>query len=250
MTAEFQDKTCLITGAASGIGLATARLVAERGGALVLVDIDGETLSREWSEAPSIRLHAGDAGDEAFWQSIETGLDPIDHALVNAGVGSGGEIATLDFAEWRRVMHVNLDGAFLTLRAAMRRIRDGGSIVVTASVTGLKAEPGTAAYGASKAALIQLSKVAAKEGFARKVRVNAIAPGGVETPIWRGSEFFDALAAEKGEEAAFAEMGSVGTPFGRWAKPEEIAEHIAFLWSDAAATITGTVMTSDGGYSL
>jgi NAD(P)-dependent dehydrogenase (short-subunit alcohol dehydrogenase family) len=250
MTAEFRDKTCLVTGAASGIGLATAKLVAERAAALVLVDIDGEALSRQWPDTPSTRLLTGDVGDETFWQSIEKDIGAIDHALVNAGIASGGEIAVLDFEEWRRVMHVNLDGTFLSLRAAMRAIRDGGSIVITASISGLKAEPGTAAYGSSKAATIQLARVAAKEAAPRGVRVNAIAPGGVETPIWRGLEFFDALVAEKGEDTAFAEMASMATPLGRWARPDEIAEQIAFLWSDAAATITGAVLTSDGGYSL
>lgn len=93
-------------------------------------------------------------------------------------------------------------------------------------------------------------KVAAKEAAPNRVRVNAIAPGGVETPIWHGMEFFDAMVAEKGEQAAFDAMAEMATPLGRYARADEIAEQIAFLWSDAAATITGAVLTSDGGYSL
>lgn len=171
--------------------------------------------------------------------------------MINAGVSGSGAIADLDFAEWRRVLSVNLDGAFLSLRAAMRAIRDGGSIVLTASAAGIKAEPGIAAYAASKAAVIQLAKVAAKEGAARGIRVNAIAPAGVETPIWDGMAFFDDLIASEGSrEAAFAALAKMATPLGRYAKPEEIAGQIAFLLSDASAFTTGSVLVSDGGYTL
>lgn len=127
----------------------------------------------------------------------------------------------------------------------------GGSIVLTASVSGLKAEPGVAAYGASKAALIHLAKVAAKEGAAQGIRVNCIAPGGVEPPVWHDVSFFVDLVREKGsEEAAFRAMAEMATPLGRYARAEEIAAQILFLLSDAAATITGATLTSDGGYSL
>jgi NAD(P)-dependent dehydrogenase (short-subunit alcohol dehydrogenase family) len=127
----------------------------------------------------------------------------------------------------------------------------GGTIVATASAAGLKPEPGVAAYGASKAALIHLVKVAAKEGAARNIRVNAIAPGGVETPIWDGLPFFEDLVRSTGtREAAFAKMATIATPLGRYAKPEEIAEQIAFLLSEASALITGATLVSDGGYTL
>jgi NAD(P)-dependent dehydrogenase (short-subunit alcohol dehydrogenase family) len=155
----------------------------------------------------------------------------------------------MPFVEWRRVLSANLDGAFLTLQAALRAMRDGGSIVCVASAAGFKPEPGIGAYAASKAGLIQLARVAAKEQAGRRVRVNAIAPGGTETPIWESPEF-NARAAAVGRDAAFAEIAAHGTPLGRFAKPEEIAGQIAFLLSDAAATITGTVLVSDGGYLL
>jgi NAD(P)-dependent dehydrogenase (short-subunit alcohol dehydrogenase family) len=159
-------------------------------------------------------------------------------------------IADLSFEEWRRILSVNLDGAFLSLQAAMRAIRDGGSIVAVASAAGLKPEPGVAAYGASKAGLIQLARVAAKEAAARKVRVNAIAPGGVETPVWDAVPIFADRAREIGRDAAFAELAAMATPLGRYATAEEIAEQIAFLLSDQASTVTGTVLVSDGGYTL
>jgi 2-keto-3-deoxy-L-fuconate dehydrogenase len=242
----------LITGAASGIGRATAELLASKGDALVLVDLAdlSELLP---SHANIVRIR-GDVSDDAMWLDNQAWLDGLTHAVVNAGVSSGGMIDELDFAEWRRVMTVNLDGSFLTLRAALRAIKQSSgprSIVVTASVSGMKAEPGVAAYGASKAAVIQLARVAAKEVAAEGIRVNAIAPGGVDTPIWDGLPFFEQLIASEGSrEAAIEAMARMATPLGRYAGAEEIAAQVAFLLSDEAATITGAVLTSDGGYSL
>jgi NAD(P)-dependent dehydrogenase (short-subunit alcohol dehydrogenase family) len=135
----------------------------------------------------------------------------------------------------------------------MRAIRQGGAggaIVLTASVAGLKAEPGIAAYGASKAAVIHLARIAAKEGAAAGIRVNAIAPGGVETPIWQSMPGFAETVAAKGEAEAFRTLAATLTPLGRFAQPEEIAAQIAFLLSDESAFITGSCLVADGGYSL
>jgi NAD(P)-dependent dehydrogenase (short-subunit alcohol dehydrogenase family) len=127
----------------------------------------------------------------------------------------------------------------------------GGSIVLTASAAGLKAEPGIAAYGASKAAVIHLARIAAREGAPNRIRVNSIAPGGVETPIWSDVPFFaDLMRSTGSEEAAFAKLGRTATPIGRFAKPEEIAQQIAFLLSERAAFTTGACLVSDGGYSV
>jgi NAD(P)-dependent dehydrogenase (short-subunit alcohol dehydrogenase family) len=250
--ATFAGKSALITGAASGIGAACARLLATQGAArLVLVDRDAEGLGTLDLACPCERV-TGDVANEATWAALEPKLAPLDLAVINAGIASGAPIADLDFAEWRRILSVNLDGAFLALRAAMRNIADGGSVVLTSSVSGFKPEPGTAAYGASKAAIIQLAKVAAKEGAPRSIRVNAIAPGGVDTPIWDQTPFFQDLVTEHGgdRDAALAAMAKMATPLGRYASADEVAAQIAFLLSDAAATITGTVLVSDGGYSL
>jgi NAD(P)-dependent dehydrogenase (short-subunit alcohol dehydrogenase family) len=249
---EFSGQTALVTGAASGIGAACARWLAERGiGRLLLVDRDGESLSTLEFDARCDRI-AGDVADEALWARLEGEVVSLDYAVLNAGIAAGGAINETSFAEWRRVLGVNLDGMFLSLRAAMRRMTGGGSIVLTSSVSGLKAEPGTAAYGASKAGVIQLARVAAKEGAARGIRVNAIAPGGVDTPIWDSLPFFQGLVDQHGgdRDAAMKAMAGMATPLGRYAAPEEIAVQIGFLLSDAAATITGTVLVSDGGYTL
>jgi NAD(P)-dependent dehydrogenase (short-subunit alcohol dehydrogenase family) len=132
----------------------------------------------------------------------------------------------------------------------MKAMRDtGGAIVLTASVAGIKAEAGIAAYGASKAAVIHLARIAAKEGAPLGIRVNSIAPGGVETPIWEGLPSFNDLVERQGREAAFKAMAGQ-TPLARFGKPEEIAAQIAFLLSDEAAFMTGACLVSDGGYSL
>lgn len=147
------------------------------------------------------------------------------------------------------VLSTNLDGAFLTLRCAMRLMSGGGSIVAVSSASAVKVEPGVAAYGASKAGVVQLAKAAAKEGGAGGIRVNAILSGGVETPTWRGVPFFEDLIREHGSErAAFDIMAQMATPTGRYATPAEIADLIATLLD--TPIMTGTALVVDGGYTL
>jgi 2-keto-3-deoxy-L-fuconate dehydrogenase len=250
----FANAVALVTGAASGIGAATAtRLAAEGARKLILCDLDEDGLRDFAFSLPCERqMLIGDVADEALWASAD--LTGLSHAVVNAGIGAGSTINETSLADWRRVMSTNLDGAFLTLQAAMRAIRSagqGGAIVLTASAAGIKAEPGIAAYGASKAAVIHLARIAAKEGGPDRIRVNAIAPGGVETPIWNALPFFQDLVKSGGEEAAFAAMGSASaSPAGRFAKPGEIAAQIAFLLSADCGFVTGACFVSDGGYSL
>ena len=126
-------------------------------------------------------LPRGNVSNQALCEESEIG--EIDHAIINAGIASSGAIDALDFSEWRRTLSVNLDGTFLSLRTALRSMRKGGSIVLVGSTAGIKPEVGTAAYGASKAAVIHLAKIAVRESAARGIRVNVVAPGGVETGI-------------------------------------------------------------------
>ena len=251
---EFPNSVALITGAASGIGAAlAARLAAGGAKKLILVDTNEDKLRDFAFSLPCERqLIVGDVADEELWEKAD--LTGLTHAAVNAGIGAGTPIWDTSLADWRRVMSVNLDGAFLTLQAAMKAIRaggTGGSIVITASAAGIKAEPGIAAYGASKAAVIHLARIAAREGAHDRIRVNSIAPGGVETPIWDSVPFFQDLIRSTGsEEAAFKAMGTAAAPLQRFARAEEIAEQIAFLLSDSTGCVTGSCFVSDGGYTL
>lgn len=251
---DFSNCVGLITGAASGIGAAIAtRLAAGGARKLILADRDEDRLRDFAFSLPCERqMLIGDVADEQMWNGAD--LTGLTHAVANAGIGAGGPIAECSMADWRRVMDVNLDGVFLTLRAAMRAIGSngqGGAIVLTASAAGVKAEPGIAAYAASKAAVIHLARVAAKEGAQAGIRVNSIAPGGVETPIWNAVPFFHDLVRSTGSDAAaFKAMGEMSTPLKRYAQPEEIAEQVAFLLSDKAAFMTGACLVADGGYSL
>jgi NAD(P)-dependent dehydrogenase (short-subunit alcohol dehydrogenase family) len=248
---DFAGRSALITGAASGIGAACARALATRGASkLVLVDVDAAGLDA--LDLPGCEVHriVGSVADEGLWAGIAPVLAGLDHAVVNAGIGSGGALASLSLAEWRRVMDVNLDGAFLTLSASLRAMADkGGSAVVVASVTGLKPIAGIGPYGVSKAAVAHMARIAAAESATKGIRVNAIAPGGVDTAIWEGGADFQRSVAAIGREATFANMAKT-TPLGRFASAEEMADSILYLLSDAASNITGHVMVSDGGFTL
>jgi len=248
---DFAGRTALITGAASGIGAATTAWLAEHGAArLVLVDRNEAGLTGLQLPCNVVRF-IGDVADPALWERIEAEAGALDHAVLNAGIAAGAPIVDTAFDDWRRVLAINLDGAFLSLRTALRLLNDGGSAVLTASVAGLKAEPNTGAYAVSKAAVIQLTKVAAREAATRKIRVNAIAPGAVDTPIWDGLAFFEDLVSQGGSRASALEaMAQIATPLRRYARAQEIAGQIGFLLSDMAQNMTGTVLVSDGGFTL
>lgn len=250
---------CLITGAASGIGAATARRLADDGAtALVLIDQNQAALSAlgDSLERPGLALLlcCQDVATEGPWDDVEHQVrhhwGGLDSVVVNAGVSGSGLITDLSFEDWRRILSVNLDGAFLSLRTGLRLLREGGAAVVVSSASATKAEPGIAAYGASKAGLVQLARVAAKESAARGVRVNAILPGGVETPMWSEMAFFKDMAAQAGSDQAAFEQMAAATPLARFARAEEIAGQIAFLLSPAARSMTGSAVAVDAGYTL
>jgi NAD(P)-dependent dehydrogenase (short-subunit alcohol dehydrogenase family) len=259
---ERLNPVALITGAASGIGAATARALAPKAtGGLILVDIDeaGMAATADTLENAPERVStlAFDISDPMRWSAATEFLADhygrLDWAVVNAGISHASAITETSFEDWRRVMSVNLDGAFLTLKSVMPLMRanaQGGAIVVVASASGLKAEAGIAAYGASKAGLMQLMRVAAKEGAPDHIRVNAVAPGGVETPMWLSVPMFQDLVEETGSErAAFDRIAGVSTPLGRYAAADDIARMIDMLLTDPAP-ITGATLVADGGYTL
>lgn len=244
-------RTAWVTGAASGIGRATATLLATRGYRVLCLDRDAAGLAGFALAQPL------DVTDEAAWAAVadlaRQQLGRLDAAVHCAGISRTGLVADMSFADWRAVLAVNLDGVFLGTRAAlalMRELGTGGAIVNVSSASGLKALPEASAYCASKAAVNMLTRCAAKEGqqLTPPVRANSICPGGVKTPIWRTVPFFQELIARTGsEEAAFAAMAP--GPNDRFAEPEEIARAILYLLGDDAGYITGTELVIDAGFT-
>jgi len=244
MSGEFDGKVALVTGGASGIGLATSRLLAQRGARVVVSDVDysrAAAVARDLDGALAVEMDVADLA------SVEAGVSAtVDHfgglhlAVNNAGIS--GPTATLtgyDPADWRRVVAVNLDGVFHCLRCELPRIvtAGGGAVVNVASVLGIVGAPASAAYVATKHAVVGLTKAAALEYATAGVRINAVGPGFIETPL------LDALGdATRSILPALHPVGRIGTA-------NEVAELIAFLLSDRASFIHGSYHTIDGGYT-
>jgi NAD(P)-dependent dehydrogenase (short-subunit alcohol dehydrogenase family) len=253
-------KVALVTGAGSGIGRATAVLLARHGAVIYCADIDqpaaeqtASTIVAENGRAQPCLL---DVTSEPAWcaatDRVLAEQGRLDVLVNCAGIASTCPIEDLRLEDWRRVLAVNLEGVFLGTKHAVRAMRrqpSGGSIVNVASVSGVKAQPTASAYCASKAAVIMLTKTVALECLRNKdnIRVNAVSPSGVKTPMWKTMPFFqDLMAREGSEEAAFRAMVR-DAPQGRFAEPEEIALAILYLASDESLFVTGTNLMIDNG---
>jgi NAD(P)-dependent dehydrogenase (short-subunit alcohol dehydrogenase family) len=263
---RLQGKTAIITGAAAGIGAATARAFAREGAAVVITDIDkagAEALATELNGngARAIGLHH-DVTDETHWQAVISATSAEfgrpDVLVNNAGIGPSKPLLETSLADFRAVIAINLDAVFLGCRygvEAMRATADAprtstASIINLSSILGIVGMATTAAYSASKGGVRLLTKTIALEAAANKwdIRVNSVHPGFTWTPMVQ--ESVKRMAGQTGGEAEDTRAGIAGLhPLGRMGDPTEIANAILFLASDESSFMTGSEMVVDGGYT-
>jgi NAD(P)-dependent dehydrogenase (short-subunit alcohol dehydrogenase family) len=250
MDTGLDGKVALVTGAGSGIGAATARLLADEGASVVLSDVNDvhghEVTSAIVKNGGSAAYMDLDVAEEGAWLSVVADIVEKHgalHVLVNnAGFGDGGNVETVSLDEWNRVISVIQTGMWLGMKHAGPAIKasGGGSIVNISSIYGTTGGFGTSpAYHAGKGAIRTLSKNAALHWATSGVRVNSVHPGFIATPLTA------AVRDDSDRESAI--LGS--TPMGRWGRPDEIAAAVVFLSSDRASFITGSEMYVDGGFT-
>ena len=246
---KLAGKVAAITGGASGIGLATARLFATEGASLALVDRDEPALAQARAALGGAPLTlAGDVGDEAAVDAhvaaILERFGRIDILLAAAGWSSGRTVAESSLAQWESVLRTNLTGSFLWSRAAilaMGRV-GGGSIVLVGSQLAFAGGRSNAAYLAAKGAIVSLARTMAVDHAAEGIRVNAVIPGAVDTPL-----LAHGFARHPDPEAARA-RSVARHPLGRLGRPEEVAKAVLFLASDESSFTTGSCLMVDGGW--
>lgn len=260
---RLAEKVAIITGGASGIGEATAVLFANEGCSVVISDIDAEQGNRVYKsvvdKGGKAEFISHDVTSEDSWKmlitQVERNFGRLDILVNNAGIGFSKTLTEMSYDEWRTVMMVNLDSVFLGLKYSLPAIRKsgrGGSIINVSSVSGIVAAPGASAYCASKAAIRLLTKSAALECAAAGdgIRVNSVHPAGVDTPIWKKSNWWSEFSRlNGGDEKAMAILAE-NSPLKRLAKAEEIASGILYLASDESGYVTGAELVMDGGFSI
>jgi len=244
---RLQGKVAIVTGAGSGIGRATAKRFAAEGAKLVVNDLDADAATRVAKEIEAAggvaAAFPADVADprqvEALIREATSRFGRLDVLVNNAAAVIPGPLESISDADWRRTQAVTLDGVFFGIRAALpvMAAQGGGSIINIASGAAVAGEPGLAAYGAAKAAVVNLTKTASVENAARGVRVNTILPGPIATPPLLAA--VEATGGRAGWERQI--------PCGRLGQPEEMAAVALFLASDDASYVHGAAIIADGG---
>ena len=239
---DLSGKRVVVTGGASGIGLATAGRFAQEGCRVAIIDWDESKLDQALGGNPSLAGGiVGDVGNpdemKAAFTRIDDLLGGVDVLVSNAGISYRSPFLEIDYEQWSKVLRVNLDGMFICAKEAIARMREqrSGVVLLTASTNGIEGHPLYADYNASKAGVILLAKTLALE-FSPWLRVNALCPGYVLTPMQK-AEYSPEMLDEVNK----------GIPLRRHATPEEVAALFAFLASEEAAYITGQAIPVDGG---
>lgn len=242
---ELTGKRALVTGGASGIGEATARLFSQAGAEVIIADIDRERATALANELPGAWAVAVDLTSETSVADAFAGLDRLDVLVNNAGIGLVGSIEETASEDFDRLMAVNVRGVYLATRAALPLLRTAkGNVVNIGSVAGLVAVKRRFAYCATKGAVVAMTRQLAIE-YAGEIRVNCICPGTVDTP------FVEAYLEKyhKHEKQEMRRQLDARQPVGRLGRPEEIAALALYLASDRAGFVTGSIMTIDGGWT-
>jgi NAD(P)-dependent dehydrogenase (short-subunit alcohol dehydrogenase family) len=240
---RFAGKAVVVLGGNSGIGLAAARAFQSEGARVAITGRDEASLSRVAAASGLLALRSdmGSVADtRAALARIAHELGGIDVLHVNAGIGGFAAVSEVTEEFWDSVHRVNLRGAFFAAQAALPHLRDGGSIVITGSIGALRALPGNVVYAAAKAGLRQMARILAAELLPRRIRVNVVSPGPIETEIFKRG----ASAAQI--EAVRAALGAA-VPMKRMGEPDEVARAVLFLASSEASFINGVDLYVDGG---